>query len=197
MADVKITDLPVATGVNSSDVVPIVQSGTTKQAAASLLPGSIPITLNNGEVLAQDASNNSLIRLNGNLELGTSTQIILTDINPAGVADQLVLVRNTTGGSPQVGFGQSIGFHLQDSATEDIQAAEINVLWDDPDDSDLKARMEIQETPSNGFTLFGSGAFKFPLLDDPPSPPEEGMMYADTDHHLYYYNGSAWKQLDN
>jgi hypothetical protein len=27
--------------------------------------------------------------------------------------------------------------------------------------------------------------------------PVEGMLCADTDHHLYYYNGTAWKQLDN
>ncbi len=40
MADEKISDLPVATAVGASDVLPIVQSGTTKQAAASLLPGS-------------------------------------------------------------------------------------------------------------------------------------------------------------
>ena len=32
---------------------------------------------------------------------------------------------------------------------------------------------------------------------DPPGSPAEGMIYADTDHHLYYYNGTTWKQLDN
>jgi hypothetical protein len=31
-----------------------------------------------------------------------------------------------------------------------------------------------------------------------PSSPVEGMIYADSgDHHLYFWNGSAWKQLDN
>ena len=33
--------------------------------------------------------------------------------------------------------------------------------------------------------------------DDPPATAEEGMIYSDTDHHLYYYNGTTWKQLDN
>jgi len=32
---------------------------------------------------------------------------------------------------------------------------------------------------------------------DPPGSPSEGMIYADTDHHIYYYNGSTWVQLDN
>lgn len=31
-----------------------------------------------------------------------------------------------------------------------------------------------------------------------PTPAAEGMIYSDSgDHHLYFYNGSAWKQLDN
>jgi len=30
-----------------------------------------------------------------------------------------------------------------------------------------------------------------------PTTPTEGMIYSGTDHHLYYYNGSSWKQLDN
>lgn len=31
-----------------------------------------------------------------------------------------------------------------------------------------------------------------------PSSPTEGMIYGNSsDHHLYYYNGSTWKQLDN
>lgn len=31
----------------------------------------------------------------------------------------------------------------------------------------------------------------------PPAGATEGMIYADTDHHLYYYNGTGWVQLDN
>lgn len=31
----------------------------------------------------------------------------------------------------------------------------------------------------------------------PPASATEGMIYADTDHHLYYYNGTTWVQLDN
>lgn len=31
-----------------------------------------------------------------------------------------------------------------------------------------------------------------------PAVPAEGQIYANsTDHHLYYYNGTTWKQLDN
>ena len=31
-----------------------------------------------------------------------------------------------------------------------------------------------------------------------PLNPVEGWIYADqTDHHVYLWNGSAWKQIDN
>lgn len=30
---------------------------------------------------------------------------------------------------------------------------------------------------------------------DAPSNPTEGTIYADTDHKLYYWNGSAWKEV--
>jgi hypothetical protein len=32
---------------------------------------------------------------------------------------------------------------------------------------------------------------------NPPAGATEGMIYMDTDHHLYVYDGSNWKQLDN
>lgn len=31
----------------------------------------------------------------------------------------------------------------------------------------------------------------------PPAGATEGMIYADTDHHIYYFDGTSWKQLDN
>lgn len=36
------------------------------------------------------------------------------------------------------------------------------------------------------------------LLSSAPDSPVEGNIYANSsDHHLYYYNGTEWKQLDN
>ncbi len=62
---------------------------------------------------------------------------------------------------------------------------------------------DIQLQPGSGTGSGRNGAVwirgfaKLDLLDDPPNLAEEGMIYADTDHHLYYYNGTTWKQLDN
>lgn len=32
---------------------------------------------------------------------------------------------------------------------------------------------------------------------DPPGTPAAGMIYSDTDGHIYHYDGSNWDQLDN
>lgn len=43
----------------------------------------------------------------------------------------------------------------------------------------------------------GSGQLKLTPRAE-PSSPVEGMIYANSsDHHLYFYNGTTWKQLDN
>lgn len=36
-----------------------------------------------------------------------------------------------------------------------------------------------------------------PLASAPTSNLAEGNFYCGTDHHVYYYNGTDWKQLDN
>lgn len=41
-----------------------------------------------------------------------------------------------------------------------------------------------------------NGVLKLTPLAAPPSGAE-GMVYMDTDHHLYVYNASTWVQLDN
>lgn len=30
---------------------------------------------------------------------------------------------------------------------------------------------------------------------NPPATAAEGMIYADTDHKLYFYNGTDWKEV--
>lgn len=39
--------------------------------------------------------------------------------------------------------------------------------------------------------------YKLTPVATPPADPEEGWIYADTDHHIYMYNGTAWVQVDN
>ncbi len=151
---------------------------------------TLPITLNPGDVLAQDSVTAMTLGLTDNGVFNFN----LLDDNTAGIADQLYITRRTTG-TPEVGFGATLAFLLQDTSTAESLAAEFNVFWDNPDGT--AARLQMQVTQNGVFEFLGNGAMKLTPQSDPPSPAEEGMIYADTDHHLYYYNGATWKVLDN
>jgi hypothetical protein len=62
--------------------------------------------------------------------------------------------------------------------------------------------VEVNAPILNVSALYSAGdmlsdvSFSLTPTADPPAAVE-GRIYADTDHHLYYYNGTAWKQLDN
>jgi len=45
-------------------------------------------------------------------------------------------------------------------------------------------------------TLTVDGIFKLKPVASAPGTPSEGMTYADTDHNLYYYDGSNWDTLN-
>lgn len=57
----------------------------------------------------------------------------------------------------------------------------------------------LNYTDGNGIinALYSSQPLQLVPQANPPATASEGMIYADTDHHLYYYNGTSWKQLDN
>lgn len=48
-----------------------------------------------------------------------------------------------------------------------------------------------------GHVTLASGVLSLTPRAAPPEDGAEGMIYADTDHHLYYHNGTTWLQLDN
>jgi hypothetical protein len=41
------------------------------------------------------------------------------------------------------------------------------------------------------------GVLKLIPLADAPTPAQAGMIYTDTDTHIYYYNGTSWVKMDN
>lgn len=46
--------------------------------------------------------------------------------------------------------------------------------------------------------ISGQGAnIQLDPIANAPQSPTEGDIFAKTDHHIYYYNGTVWKQLDN
>jgi len=64
-------------------------------------------------------------------------------------------------------------------------------------DSDSPIKVGIQTTDPKR-ALHVSDVLRLEPRDSAPSTPSEGDIYVNsTDHHIYCYLGSAWKQLDN
>ncbi len=193
MADEKISELPAATSVNTSDVLPIVQNGTTKKATASLLikggggiGGSISdqqVAFGNGTAIAGDDNLKYDVSLHA-LTVGTVT----LNVNDDGTASFL-------GGDLVIDGGNGGDGHIWNIGN--------NVILGDQNVDFTQASVTID---GSGITLFAAvsgaevavnGLFHLTPQTAPVSP-FEGDIYADSaNHHLYYYNGTTWKQLDN
>ncbi len=204
MVDTKISELPAATAIASPDVAPIVQGGVTKKADVSLF-GKPPFTLNPSTVLAQDTSNVPILKINSDsilvFPVSTTMESPGTDIDIPNDSD-LTIFWGANGGGSINANGVTGNLYLS-SDSGDPDGSEFRFVTGDSNSG----------TDGNGGDMFiqpglgaGSGRrgivyidslIKLLPLDDPPSQVEEGMIYADTDHHLYYYNGTTWKQLDN
>lgn len=57
-------------------------------------------------------------------------------------------------------------------------------------------RIDASGNSTFASTTLGTVAKLTPQAD-PPANPALGWIYCDTDTHLYLYNGTTWKQLDN
>jgi hypothetical protein len=108
MADTKISGLPVATSLGLSDIIPVVQVGTTKQATLSLIP--VPgtnsyILFNNNGVIGADASLQYAVA-SGNFLLSLAqnalTQILIQNTSAGTSAQAAYLAKNS---SNQANYG--------------------------------------------------------------------------------------------
>jgi len=62
-------------------------------------------------------------------------------------------------------------------------------------DSSAASNPQVVVSTTDSVTTF-QGCISLIPQALPPGTPVEGMIYSDTDHHLYFYDGSTWKQLD-
>ena len=53
----------------------------------------------------------------------------------------------------------------------------------------------VVATTSAVTSLTASSFVKLTPLASAPATPAEGALYAGTDHKLYFYNGTAWKEV--
>jgi hypothetical protein len=61
-------------------------------------------------------------------------------------------------------------------------------------DGTINGDLSVVGTVTQGNVAAGSYMQLTPTAS-PPASPAEGMLYADTDHKLYYYNGTDWKEV--
>jgi hypothetical protein len=118
-----------------------------------------------------------LLNLSGNNVLGCDT--IFKGESPSGINIDMDGILRDSAEKYSIEWENR---YLADSANENVSL-------------DWNART-LNDT-NNAEVVNWDTVLKLALRSDPPDPPAEGMIYADTDHHLYYYNGTAWKQLDN
>lgn len=91
----------------------------------------------------------------------------------------------SSGTTPQFALGQGGSLHVVHSLSA-TRSYDITVGGGAP---------AISVASDTKIVTFGS--VNLTPQADPPSVAAEGQVYADTDHHMYYYNGTSWLQLDN
>ena len=74
------------------------------------------------------------------------------------------------------------------------------VLTLQPADGTYSGVLSVTTQTIAGVKTFSTGVVsstyvKLVPTADPPGTPAAGMLYADTDHKLYFYNGTDWKEV--
>jgi hypothetical protein len=118
----------------------------------------------------------SLVNNSGTLTLGGPCVIARTTTGTAIINSGAITLASV------VISGVSGGYDIQNTGT----ATALGSKWNNANVSGNPIQFS---TIGNSFRLTPAGA---------PSSPTEGTVYANSsDHHLYFYNGTTWKQLDN
>lgn len=105
MASVKISDLPAAVSVAGTDVVPVVQSGATKKAAASLLVTGLATSGANSDITALSGITGTITSAQGTIAANTPALVITQTWNNVGVSFVPLTITATDTNSTGVGTG--------------------------------------------------------------------------------------------
>lgn len=134
----------------------------------------------------------------------------LSGVSPASDEERLYIRGFGTNGTRATPAGD-VGFRIKSMGTStadtDLRSVRIMARNMGTDSNDAEMVLQTYNVTAAGFidmmklhgyykTVTINDVLALTLKADPPSPAVEGMIYADTDHHLYYYNGTSWDQLD-
>jgi hypothetical protein len=153
--------------------------------------GNNNICLGHGMSVGTTGSNNIAIGQNA------ADNITTPDYNIAIGSNAL---NKDTFGVANVAIGHNAGYYLNGSYNICIGSSGYNfinksnklIIGNENSSNDL-----ISGDFLTGITTFTSIIRLIPR-NNQITDPQEGTIYCDdSDHHLYFYNGTAWKQLDN
>lgn len=152
------------------------------------------------------AGGSGIFATGSNEGYGGVFEAVSATTNTSSVA---IKITRTTTGTPANNLGSAIAFETNTSSgTSNVsEYARISMIATDitsgagvgklvfslQNGASLNAFAEIIPC---GTSTIGT-ALKLSPSNTAPNTPSEGMIYCGTDHHIYYYNGTTWKQLDN
>ncbi len=164
-----------------------------------------PITLNPDDVLCQDENETPILKVNGDSQLVLPTTVTMETPGVDFVIpndSDLTMTFGENGGGSINANGVSGELYLS-SDSGDPNGKLVRISTGQSNSGTDGNGGDIFLSPENGT---GSGRKGIVIIQnvlqldptDTPDSPEEGWIYANvSDHHLYYYNGTTWKQLDN
>ena len=142
--------------------------------------------------LAGDSNNGS-----SNVMIGNEAGMLVTGVSNNVFIGVDAGYNNAAGasGNNSVFIGYKAGYYETGSNKLIID----NSQRSDENDARIKALIYgiFAASPADQMVSINAVLRLTPQASAPTSNLAEGNIYCSTTHHIYYYNGSAWKQLDN
>jgi hypothetical protein len=185
--DLEITNSPTVNGVPIATIYAPLSSPTFTGTVTGTFSGNLT-----GNVTGTASLVTGFTRNSGTLTLSGGHGITLTTTGTTGVtlptSGTLVANPMTTAGDLIVGGTSGAPTRLaagitsaEDYSTENYGATGTGNI--------------VLSTGPTLTTVNITDVIKLTPTASPPAGATEGMIYADTDHHLYYYNGTSWVSM--
>lgn len=187
--DLEITNSPTVNGVSIASIYAPLASPTFTGTVTGTFSGNLT-----GNVTGTASLVTGFTRNGGTLTLSGGHGLTLTTTGTTGVtlptSGTLVANPMTTAGDLIVGGPAGAPTRLAAGVTSAENYSTENYGATGTGDIVLSIGPTLT-------TVNITDVIKLTPTASPPAGATEGMIYMDTDHHLYVHNGTTWVQLDN